>query len=117
MLQRWAVGWLNARSLRIFTCFWPLLSKAKDTVGHMTGPIARQRAGWQPSYSISPVPPVLTCCPGTPSAPARSRTFQRFAIRSSAMMEEMAKKSAEHKAQLGQTAAEKGGHFWKVGCV
>lgn len=29
----------------------------------------------------------------------------------------MAKKSAEHKAQLGQTAAEKGGHFWKVGLV
>lgn len=29
----------------------------------------------------------------------------------------MAKKSAEHKAQLGQTAAEKGGHFWKVGFV
>ncbi|KAI7837461.1 hypothetical protein COHA_008719 [Chlorella ohadii] len=45
---------------------------------------------------------------------ANSRTFQRFAIRSSAMMQDMAKKSAEQKAQLGQTAAEKGGHFWKV---
>ena len=30
------------------------------------------------------------------------------------MMQDMAKKSAEQKAQLGQTAAEKGGHFWKV---
>ncbi len=46
--------------------------------------------------------------------PPRSRTFQRFAIRSNAMMQDMAKKSAEQKAQLGQTAVEKGGHFWKV---
>ena len=46
--------------------------------------------------------------------PARSRTFQKFAIRSSAMMEEAAKKSAAHKEQLGQVVGEKGGHFWRV---
>lgn len=60
-------------------------------------------------------PRPLTRRPVPPPAPRPcSRTFQRFAIRSNAMMEEMAKKSAEQKMQLGQTAAEKGGHFWKV---
>lgn len=47
-----------------------------------------------------------------------SRSFQKFAIKSSAAMAEMAKKSAEKKAALGQVASEhvveKGGHFWKA---
>ena len=33
-----------------------------------------------------------------------SRTFQRFAVKSNAMMQEMAKKSAEKQAKLGETA-------------
>ncbi|EFN51259.1 hypothetical protein CHLNCDRAFT_141167 [Chlorella variabilis] len=41
---------------------------------------------------------------------ANSRTFQRFAIRSSSLVEEAAKKTAEHKQQLG----EHGSTFFKV---
>ncbi|KAL4422841.1 hypothetical protein ABPG75_009038 [Micractinium tetrahymenae] len=33
---------------------------------------------------------------------ANSRTFQRFAIRTNSMMEEAAKKTAEHKEKLGE---------------
>lgn len=41
---------------------------------------------------------------------ANSRTFQRFAIRTNSMMEEAAKKTAEHKEKLG----EQSGRFMDV---
>ncbi|KAL6782677.1 hypothetical protein ACKKBG_A07695 [Auxenochlorella protothecoides x Auxenochlorella symbiontica] len=41
---------------------------------------------------------------------ANSRTFQKFAVRSSASVEELAKKTAEHKERI----AGQGGDFMKV---
>ena len=53
----------------------------------------------------------------TPTRPCCSRTFQRFAIRSSSMVEDLAKKTAEQKGQVaarGGEAFQQGSEFFRV---
>ena len=63
------------------------------------------RAAWQQSLNTAAASPPAPCPP-----PPCSRTFQRFAIRSNAMVEEVAKKGVQQKQQLG----EQGSQFFKV---
>lgn len=78
-------------------------------------PAKRPRAD---QHAPRPAPNTLPAClPPTPPLARCSRTFQRFAIRSSKAMEEVAKKGVEHKEALGAAAQEHGprlGAFWQT---
>lgn len=89
---------------------WPACTN-RFTCGVAAGPMAAYHRWRTPGNQRACFPPPRRAASSGPTAAAAcSRTFQRFAIRTNSMMEEAAKKTAEHKEKLG----EQSGRFMDV---